>query len=170
MKLMNKLSNCTLCPRVCGVNRANGQVGFCGASDKLRIARASLHEWEEPCISGIKGSGTVFFSHCSMKCIYCQNYSISTKNFGAEITVEKLCNIFLSLQQKGAHNINLVTPTHYVPQIVDALKLAKNNGLSIPIVYNSSGYETKETIKLLDKYIDIYLPDLKYFDDKLAIK
>lgn len=164
------LENCKLCPRNCGVNRINSQIGFCGATDKLKVARASLHMWEEPCISGTNGSGTVFFSHCSLKCIFCQNNNISQNNFGKEITIERLAEIFIELQNKKANNINLVTPTHFVPQIIEAIKIAKQNGLIIPIVYNSSGYENVETIKLLNGYIDIYLPDLKYYDNELAIK
>ncbi|MBE5813056.1 MAG: radical SAM protein [Clostridiales bacterium] len=168
---MNKLlENCKLCPRNCGVNRINNQTGFCSATDKLKVARASLHMWEEPCISGTNGSGTIFFSHCSLKCIFCQNNNISQNNFGKEITIERLAEIFIELQNRDANNINLVTPTHYVPQIIEAIKLAKQNGLNIPIVYNSSGYENVETIKLLNGYIDIYLPDFKYFDNDLAIK
>ena len=165
---MNKLlKKCELCPRMCGINRYE-TLGFCGASDKIRIARASLHLWEEPCISGENGSGTIFFSHCNLKCIYCQNYDISTKNYGKEITTNRLSEIMLELQEKGANNINLVTPTHYVPQIIEAIKLARKNGLDIPIVYNTSGYERKETIKLLDGYIDIYLTDMKYFSNRYA--
>jgi len=146
------------------------QTGFCKASDKIRIARAALHHWEEPCISGENGSGTVFFSFCPLKCVFCQNYTLSHENIGSEITIEKLANIFLDLQEQKAHNINLVTPTHYVPQIIEALKISKQNGLNIPIVYNTSGYENVETIKMLDGYIDIYLPDFKYFSNELAKK
>ena len=164
------LVNCKLCPRNCGVNRLNGQTGFCGATDKLKVARASLHLWEEPCISGENGSGTVFFSHCSLKCIFCQNNNISQNNFGKEITIKRLAEIFIELQNKKANNINLVTPTHYVPQIIEAIKIARKNGLNIPIVYNSSGYENVETIKLLNGFVDIYLPDFKYYDSELAIK
>jgi putative pyruvate formate lyase activating enzyme len=164
------LENCKLCPRNCGVNRINGEFGFCGATDKLKVARASLHMWEEPCISGENGSGTVFFSHCSLKCIFCQNNNISQNNFGKEITIERLAEIFIELQNKKANNINLVTPTHYVPQIIEAIKIARKNGLIIPIVYNSSGYENVETIRLLNGYIDIYLPDFKYYDNSLAVK
>ena len=168
---MNKLlGNCKLCPRNCGVNRIDGELGFCGATDKLKVARASLHMWEEPCISGENGSGTVFFSHCSLKCIFCQNNNISQNNFGKEITIERLAEIFIELQNKNANNINLVTPTHYVPQIIEAIKIARKNDLIIPIVYNSSGYENAETIRLLNGYIDIYLPDFKYYDNNLAIK
>lgn len=168
--MKNLLENCKLCPRNCNINRIIGKVGFCGATDKLKVARAALHMWEEPCISGENGSGTVFFSHCSLKCIFCQNNNISQNNFGKEITIERLAKIFIELQSKHANNINLVTPTHYVPQIIEAIKLAKANGLVIPIVYNSSGYENVETIKLLKSYIDIYLPDFKYYDNSLAVK
>lgn len=164
------LEKCELCPRDCKTNRLNGEIGFCGASDKIRIARASLHMWEEPCISGETGSGTIFFSFCNLKCVYCQNYNISTKNYGKEITINRLSEIMLELQEKGANNINLVTPTHYVPQIIEAIKIARKRNLIIPIVYNTSGYEKKETIKLLNGYIDIYLTDMKYFSDEYAVK
>lgn len=160
---------CNLCPRNCMINRIKTK-GFCGETYDLVVARASLHMWEEPCISGDTGSGTVFFSGCNLKCVYCQNYNISTKNNGKKITVDRLSEIFLELQEKGALNINLVTPTHYVLQIIEALKLAKNKGLTIPIVYNSSGYESVDTLKLLDGLIDIYLPDFKYYDDIYSIK
>jgi len=167
---MNELlEKCKICPRNCGINRYE-TTGFCGATDKIKIARASLHMWEEPCISGENGSGTIFFSYCNLKCIYCQNYDISTKNHGQEITIQRLSEIMLELQNKKANNINLVTPTQYVPQIIEAIKLAREKGLNIPIVYNTSGYEKKETIKLLDGYIDIYLTDMKYYDDKYAIE
>ncbi len=165
----NLLKKCELCPRACGINRYETQ-GFCGANDKIKIARASLHFWEEPCISGESGSGTIFFSYCNLKCIYCQNYDISTNNYGKEITIQRLSEIMLELQEKRANNINLVTPTHYVPQIIDAIRLAQNKGLNIPIVYNTSGYEKKETIKMLNGYVDIYLTDMKYYDDKYAIE
>lgn len=168
---MNDLLNrCTLCPRNCKVNRNNNGLGFCNMGSDLIVARAALHFWEEPIISGKKGSGTVFFSGCNLKCVFCQNHSISSNNFGKKISIERLSKIFLELQEQGANNINLVTPTHFVPQIIKALKIAKENGLNIPIVYNSSGYENIETIKLLDGYIDIYLPDFKYFDNKYASK
>lgn len=160
---------CNLCPRNCMVDRAN-QLGFCKASNKLRIARAALHHFEEPCISGENGSGTVFFSFCPLKCVFCQNYKLSHDNIGQEISIKELSNIFLDLQNQKAHNINLVTPTHYVPQIIEALKIAKNSGLTIPIVYNTSGYETVDTLKMLSGYIDIYLPDFKYYSDELAKK
>lgn len=146
------------------------QTGFCKATDKIRIARAALHHWEEPCISGENGSGTVFFSFCPLKCVFCQNYTLSHENNGQEITIQKLSNIFLNLQNQKAHNINLVTPTHYVPQIIEALKIAKQNGLRIPIVYNTSGYENVDTIKMLNGYVDVYLPDFKYFSNDLAKK
>lgn len=168
---MNKLLNkCELCPRKCKVNRNINEIGFCGMTSELYIARAALHFWEEPIISGEKGSGTIFFSGCNLKCVFCQNYQISTNNFGKKISIERLSEIFLELQEQGANNINLVTPTHFVPQIIDALKIAREKGLNLPIVYNSSGYETVDTLELLKGYIDIYLPDFKYFDDKYAIK
>lgn len=166
----NVLSCCKLCPRKCGVDRSHGEIGFCGASDKLKIARSDLHFWEEPCIAGDVGSGTVFFSHCTLKCVYCQNYKISTKNQGRIVTEDELAHCFLDLQEKGALNINLVTPTHYVPQIIDALKIAKEKGLTLPVLYNTSGYENPETLELLKGYVDIFLPDFKYFDENLGKK
>ena len=164
------LENCMLCPHKCGINRIEGKKGRCKCDDKLKIALASLHMFEEPCISGKNGSGTVFFSNCNLNCIYCQNYEISSLGKGKEITIEHLAEIFLKQQEKGAHNINLVTPTMYVLQIIEALKIAKPKGLNIPIVYNSNGYENVETIKLLNGYIDVYLPDLKYYSNELAKK
>ena len=164
------LSHCTLCPRLCGADRINGELGYCRASAKIKIARSALHFWEEPCISGEHGSGTVFFSHCTLKCVFCQNYNISTENKGKIISVSELADCFLDLQTQGANNINLVTPTHYIPLIIQALDLAKANGLTLPILYNTSGYENAETIKALDGYIDIYMPDMKYFDNKYAVK
>lgn len=158
---------CTLCSRKCLINRYERN-GVCGANAKVKIARAALHYWEEPCLSGENGSGTVFFSNCSLKCIFCQNKKISTNGFGKEIELEELSNIYLNLQKQGANNINLVTPTHYVPSIIKSLDIAKKNGLKLPIVYNTSSYETKETIKLLNGNIDIYLPDLKYYNDEYA--
>ncbi|MCI7702589.1 MAG: radical SAM protein [Tenericutes bacterium] len=163
------LKKCNLCPRNCGVNRYES-LGFCKASDKVKVAYYSLHQWEEPVISGINGSGTVFFSNCNLKCIFCQNKKISTLGYGKEISNERLKEIFLELQAKGAHNINLVTPTHYVPQIVEVLKEAKTAGLNIPIVYNTSSYENVSTIMLLEGIVDVYLADLKYFDDSLGCK
>ncbi len=167
---MNLLKKCRLCPRNCGIDRTSDKVGFCGATDKVKVARASLHFWEEPCISGKNGSGTVFFSNCTLKCVFCQNRKISRDGIGEEITAEKLSDTFLKLQLDGAHNINLVTPTHFVPQIIKALNHAKSKGLNIPIVYNTSGYEKASTIRLLDGYVDIYLPDFKYFSDETAKK
>jgi len=166
---MNLLKNCNLCPRNCNINRYK-ELGFCRQSNKLRLALAKLFFYEEPPISGKNGSGTIFFTGCNLKCVFCQNYDISTKNIGKVITIKRLSEIMLELQSKGAHNINLVTPTIYVPQIIKAIKLAKKKGLNIPIIYNSSGYETTDTIKLLNGYIDVYLPDFKYYDDSIAIK
>ena len=168
---MNELLNkCLLCPRNCAVNRNRGKLGFCRANNKIKIAKAYLHIWEEPCISGKNGSGTIFFSNCNLRCVFCQNYYISLENNGVEIGIEKFSDICLDLQSRGATNINLVTPTHYVPLIIDGIKLAKSRGLSIPIVYNSSGYDNVDTIKLLDGVVDIYLPDFKYYSDKYANK
>ncbi|MGN0642117.1 MAG: radical SAM protein [Huintestinicola sp.] len=162
------LKHCRLCPRECGADRVNGR-GFCGGGYLPKAAKAYLHMWEEPCISGKNGSGTVFFSGCSLKCCFCQNYKISAENSGAEISVERLAEIFLELQEKGAENINLVNPTHYVPQIISALDMAGDR-LKIPIVYNSGGYEKLSTLKMLEGRIDIFLPDLKYFDSSIAEK
>lgn len=164
------MNNCKLCPRNCGVNRENNELGYCLASSDMKIAKAYLHKWEEPCISGKLGSGTIFFSHCNLRCIFCQNYEISTKHFGKIISIDRFSEICLELQEKGANNINLVTPTHYVPLIIKGIKLAKNKGLTIPIVYNSSAYENVETIESLKDIVDIYLPDLKYYDNDIAIK
>ena len=165
---MNSLyKKCNLCPRKCLIDRTK-YLGYCKASDKVKVARSALHYFEEPSISGINGSGTIFFSNCNLKCCYCQNKEISTDGFGKEITVNRLALMMLELEEKHANNINLVTPTHYVPSIIEAIKLARNKGLSIPIVYNTSGYESVETLKLLDGYIDIYLTDFKYFDNKLG--
>lgn len=163
------LRKCNLCPRNCGVNRYEN-VGFCKAGAKIKLAYYSLHQWEEPVISGENGSGTVFFSHCNLKCIFCQNKKISTGGYGKEITNDRFKDILLELQEKGAHNINLVTPTHYVPQIVEVLNNIKNKVLTIPVVYNTSSYENVSTIELLDGLVDIYLADLKYFDDNLGCK
>lgn len=156
------LTDCTLCPRNCHVNRMAGQIGYCLQTGTLRAARAALHYWEEPCISGTAGSGAVFFGGCSMRCVFCQNHDIAAGEAGREISVERLKEIFLELQEKGANNINLVTPTHFVPLIVPALRAAKREGLRIPIVYNTSSYEKVSTLQLLDGLVDIYLPDLKY--------
>lgn len=164
------LSSCEICPHRCKVNRANGIKGRCKCDDKIKIALASIHNFEEPCISGIKGSGTVFFSNCNLNCIYCQNYEISQLGKGKEITINDLANIFLEQQKNNVHNINLVTPTMYVLQIIEAIKIAKKQGLNIPIIYNTNGYENIETIKLLNGLIDVYLPDLKYFSNTIAVK
>lgn len=162
------LSKCDICPRKCGVNREKGELGFCKMKDKIKIARYFLHYWEEPIISGETGSGTIFFSGCNLKCIFCQNYKISSENMGKEISVERLKEICLELQNMGANNINLVTGTHFLPLIKEALILAKKEGLTIPIVYNTSSYENVESLKEMEGLIDIYLPDLKYYDNKLA--
>lgn len=162
------LSDCTLCPRKCHVNRNAGEIGYCGQTARLMAARAALHFWEEPCLSGTNGSGAVFFSGCNLRCVYCQNHEIAQGNAGREITAARLSDIFLGLQEKGAHNINLVTPSHFVPQIITALNTAKKQGLFIPIIYNTSAYETVETLHMLDGLVDIYLPDLKYYSTALS--
>lgn len=165
---MNELYNaCELCPRKCHINR-NINKGICSNTSTLKVARSALHYFEEPSISGTNGSGTIFFSGCNLKCCYCQNKEISNDSFGINISVERLSELMLELQAKKANNINLVTPTHFVPSIIEAIKLARKNGLSIPIVYNTSGYESVATIKLLAGYVDIYLTDFKYFDNKLG--
>lgn len=162
------ITNCKLCPRECGVNRLEGTTGFCGAGKDAKIGLYSLHMWEEPCISGTSGSGTVFFSHCTMKCVFCQNYDISSLHHGETVSTDELSDIFLELQEKGANNINLVTPTHYLFSIIPALEKAKINGLKIPVLYNTSGYEKVETLKELDGLIDIYMPDFKYWREEFA--
>lgn len=164
------LEECKLCPRACGVNRENGQRGYCHASNQLVVGRAALHHWEEPCISGTRGSGAVFFSGCTMGCVFCQNHQLSKGDVGKAISVERLAQIFIELQEQGAHNINLVTPTHYTLQIIEALKMAKKQGLILPVVYNCSGYERVETLKLLEGFVQIYLPDFKYYSEALARK
>lgn len=174
---LDSLNECTLCHRNCKINRNDKKIGYCKASDKVMIARAALHMWEEPPISSENGSGTVFFSHCNFNCVFCQNHDISQGHdksncsvSGVEVSIERLSDIFLELQDQGANNINLVTPTHYVPQIIEALKIAKNKGLKLPILYNTNSYDSIDTIKSLEGYIDVYLPDFKYFNDKYAIK
>lgn len=167
---MKELDECKICPHKCKINRNEGKIGRCKAGKEVKIALASIHNYEEPCISGTNGSGTVFFSNCNLNCIYCQNYEISQLGKGKEITIEHLAEIFINQQNKNVNNINLVTPTMYVPQIIEAIKIARKNGLKIPIVYNSNGYENVETIKMLDGYIDIYLPDLKYYSDEISKK
>lgn len=168
--MKNVLNKCNLCPKNCFVNRNCGEVGFCKAPNKITIAKYYLHKWEEPCITGKNGSGTIFFTYCNLRCLFCQNYKISDLNYGKNISIEKFSDICLELQEMGATNINLVTPTHFVPLIIDGLRNAKSRGLSIPVVYNSSGYENVDTIKMLDGVIDVYLPDLKYFNDEYALK
>ena len=166
---MELLKNCMLCPRKCGVNRYK-EKGFCGATNKVKVAYYSLHMWEEPIISGDNGSGTIFFSNCNLRCLYCQNKKISIDGYGKYITNKRLGEIMLELQSKGAHNINLVTPTHYVPQIVSVLHKIKDKELKIPVVYNTSSYESVGTIIACRNLVDIYLADLRYFDDKLGEK
>ena len=165
--MLELYKKCNLCPRNCLVDRTK-TLGYCKATDKVKVARSALHYFEEPSISSTNGSGTIFFSNCNLKCCYCQNKEISTDGFGKEVSIKRLSEMMLELEEKHANNINLVTPTHYVPSIIEALKIAKDKGLSIPIVYNTSGYESVETLKLLDGYIDIYLTDFKYFDDRLG--
>lgn len=157
---------CNLCPRKCNVNR-DLKSGFCGVSNTLKVARAQLHFWEEPIISGTNGSGTIFFSGCNLKCVYCQNFNISKENFGKDITTQRLAEIFKELENAGAHNINLVTPSHYVKQIVEALNIYKPK---IPVVYNTSGYDSVEELKMLEGYVDVYLTDLKYYSSELSQK
>lgn len=164
------LNKCTLCPKNCQVNRNKGEIGFCKSTNKIKISKYYLHKWEEPPITGKNGSGTIFFTNCNMRCIFCQNYYISAMGNGKEITEEEFSNICLELQHQGATNINLVTPTHYVPLIVEGLTLAKAKGLNIPIVYNTSSYENVETIKMLKELVDVYLPDLKYYNNTYSLK
>lgn len=170
MKIMNKYENCLLCPRKCGINRAAGQTGVCGVSAEIRVARAALHYWEEPCISGEKGSGAVFFSGCSLHCVFCQNREISDGKVGKIISKERLRDIFLELKAKGANNINLVTPGQYIPDIVWVVNDAKSRGMKLPIIYNTSGYENVTELKLLEGIVDVYLPDFKYMDSALSAK
>ena len=170
MKIMNKYENCLLCPRKCGINRAAGQTGVCVVSAEIRVARAALHYWEEPCISGEKGSGAVFFSGCSLHCVFCQNREISDGKVGKIISKERLRDIFLELKAKGANNINLVTPGQYIPDIVWAVRDARRYGMELPIVYNTSGYENADELKQLEGIVDVYLPDFKYMDSALSAK
>lgn len=164
------MRHCTLCPRACGAERLTGQRGVCGQTAEVKVARAALHMWEEPCISGTRGSGTVFFSGCPLHCVFCQNHNIASGAAGRVISIERLGEIFLELQGKGANNINLVTAEHFVPQVAEALRQAKGQGLHIPVVYNSGGYETVETLRMLEGYVDVYLPDFKYWDASLSEK
>ena len=167
---MNKeLECCTICPHNCKINRTKNP-GRCKSTDKIKIALYSIHNFEEPCISGEKGSGTIFFSNCNMNCVFCQNYEISQLGRGKEITIEELANVMIKQQERNVQNINLVTPTSYALHIVESIKIARKKGLEIPIVYNTNGYESVETLKLLEGYVDIYLPDLKYYYDDLAKK
>lgn len=168
--IKEKLEVCNVCPRNCNVNRANGKIGYCKCNDKVKVALVSTHDFEEPCISKINGSGTIFFSNCNLNCMFCQNYEISQLGKGREITIDRLAEIFVEQQGRGVNNINLVTPTMYAYQIIEAIKIARNKGLNIPVIYNSNGYESVQTIKDLNGYIDVYLPDFKYYSDEIAIK
>ena len=170
MKNMNKYENCLLCPRKCGINRGIGQTGVCGVSSEIKVARAALHYWEEPCISGKRGSGAVFFSGCSLHCVFCQNRAISDGKEGKVISKERLSDIFIELADKGANNINLVTPGQYIPDIVWAVNDAKSRGMKLPIIYNTSGYENVTELKLLEGILDVYLPDFKYMDNMLSAR
>lgn len=170
MKNMNKYENCLLCPRKCGINRRTGQTGVCGVSSEIKVARAALHYWEEPCISGKRGSGAVFFSGCSLHCVFCQNREISDGKEGKVISKERLSDIFMELADKGANNINLVTPGQYIPDIVWEVNDAKSRGMKLPIIYNTSGYENVTELKLLEGIVDVYLPDFKYMDSTLSAR
>lgn len=170
MKNMNKYENCLLCPRKCGINRRTGQTGVCGVSSEIKVARAALHYWEEPCISGKRGSGAVFFSGCSLHCVFCQNREISDGKEGKVISKERLSDIFMELEGKGANNINLVTPGQYIPDIVWAVNNARSRGMKLPIIYNTSGYENVTELKLLEGIVDVYLPDFKYMDSTLSAR
>nr|WP_314806379.1 radical SAM protein [uncultured Selenomonas sp.] len=166
MDVDDLLTHCTLCPRQCGVNRRAGARGFCGAGREVRVARTMLHRWEEPCLVGAHGAGAVFFAHCTLRCIYCQNHAISHEGSGTEMRTEELAARFLTLQREGAATLDLVTPTHYTPQILAALTQALAEGLTLPVVWNTSGYETVENITRLAGAVDIYLPDLKYANEE----
>ena len=168
--MLEKLDKCNICPHQCKVNRNQGKIGRCKATEKIKIALYSTHNFEEPCISVEKGSGTIFFSNCNLNCVFCQNYEISQLGKGKDISIEELANIFLKQQEKNVENINLVTPTSYIPQIIEAIKIAKSNGFKLPIIYNTNAYEKVETLKMLEGYIDIYLPDLKYYSNELSTK
>ena len=168
---MEGLHNCMACPRGCGADRTRGQRGYCGADSTVWVARAALHHWEEPPISGTRGSGAVFFAHCALGCVFCQNRQISRRaDVGKPVTAERLAGIFLELEAQGAHNINLVTGSHYTPQLVPPLRLAREQGLTVPVVWNSSGYETADTLRLLDGLVNIYLPDYKYHSSYYAAR
>lgn len=170
IQLQEQMKNCVLCPRKCHADRLGGKHGYCGMDSRILAARAALHMWEEPCISGTRGSGAVFFSGCNLRCCFCQNHSIAMGDTGREITLDRLADIFLELEQKGAANINLVTATHYVPQVILALEKAREKGLSLPVVYNCGGYESLEALRMLEGYVDVYLPDFKYMESDLAAR
>lgn len=170
-KVFNELDKCRLCPHECSINRNNNELGRCKSNNRIKIALISLHYFEEPCISGEEGSGTIFFSSCNLSCKFCQNFEISQEErIGKYYTIKQLSDSFLELQSKGANNINLVTGFMYIPQIIETIKMSKEKGLKIPIIYNTSGYESTEALKLLDGYVDCYLPDFKYYDDELALR
>ena len=168
--MLEELKECKLCPHMCKINRLEGKVGRCKATDKIKISLVSLHQFEEPCISGTNGSGTIFFSNCNFNCVFCQNYKISQEGMGQEVDIDFLAKSMIEQQEKGAHNINLVTPVMYVYHIIEAIKIAIKKGLKIPIIYNSNGYENIETLKMLEGYIDVYLPDFKYANNELGRK
>lgn len=161
--------NCRLCPRACGARRSPDDLGYCGAGRQVQVARAALHHWEEPCLSGSRGSGTVFFTFCNLQCKFCQNFSLSRGRVGRAVTRERLAAIFLELQSQGAHNLNLVTPAHYLPEIIPALQMAKKNGFKLPVVYNTGGYESVETLEMLRGIVDVFLPDLKFASAETAL-
>lgn len=169
-KMKTALSQCCICPRNCGADRTAGNLGFCRAPFLPKVALVSQHDWEEPPISGRKGSGTVFFSHCNLGCVFCQNHDISQDGFGQEISIERLAEIFLEQQERGFHNVNLVSAVQFIPQVAKALEIAKENGLKIPVVYNSNGYESLEGLRMLEGLVDVYLPDFKYWDDALGLE
>lgn len=171
MKYKNHpLSDCTICPRSCHVNRLEGETGYCHTGASIVLARAALHMWEEPCISGETGSGTVFFSGCSLGCVYCQNEKIAKNHIGKEVTTDRLVEIYFELKEQGAANINLVTPTHMLFSVISSIEQAKKQGFDLPFVYNCGGYEKLESIQLLNGLIDIYLTDFKYYENELAIR
>lgn len=167
---INVYKSCILCPRNCKVDRSSGHTGYCGQTDEVRAARAALHMWEEPCISGNRGSGAVFFTGCQLRCVFCQNHNIAEGSAGKVITVERLSDIFLELEAKGANNINLVTATHFVPSVIEAIELSRSHGLKLPFVYNTGSYDNIDTIKMLDGLINVYLPDLKYYSSELSAR
>lgn len=162
------MEKCTICPRRCGVDRSSGKTGYCGESNIIRVARTSLHQWEEPCITGKYGSGTIFFSGCGLKCIFCQNYNIADSSVGKEFTIKELADAMIRLQENRASNINLVTAGHFIKELVPTIRRAKEKGLTIPIVYNSSAYETVESLYKLEGLIDVYLPDCKFYDSRVS--